>query len=198
MSAFERALLGDEFGGGTSKGMGATAADLYDTDTSDEGAGKSFTRQKKQYLKAPVSLPFPPTRKPVGIGGQNIVVPITSSSKMDEKRQDSKIMRGGNASPFVDPEDKDALRYEKNNLFLVQLPTRLPPLTLGEIISDEVANVEAAADELAAVATPALQTSTFDNSLSNAIPGRLGKIKVHKSGKTVLVLESPDGQPAVS
>lgn len=47
------------------------------------------------------------------------------------------------------------------------------------------------------VATQSLQTSGFDNSLSGAVPGRLGKIKVYESGKTVLVFEGPDGQPAV-
>lgn len=48
------------------------------------------------------------------------------------------------------------------------------------------------------VSTPSIDLHAFDNVLTTAEPGRLGKIRVHRSGKTVLVLEADDGQPMVS
>ena len=43
------------------------------------------------------------------------------------------------------------------------------------------------------MSTAPLNSQCFDNTLASAIPGRLGKLVVYKSGKTVLFLPGPDG-----
>ena len=125
-------------------------------------------------------------------------------------------------SPFVDIKDERAMKWEENGWFLVQLPTRLPKTVKDESPEPESADSDSAhlagataapdavtsnqptltsaAAELATtqVTLPPVQTDRFDNNLTTAVPGRLGKIIVYKSGKTVLVLEGPSGKPKVS
>ena len=126
-------------------------------------------------------------------------------------------------SPFVDPDDTEALREELESFFLVQLPTRLPNLVQQASVTssklkpkgehgdsdaaqqqqqpEESKIQDAASSSLptptAEVATAPVSTQCFDNTMGTAIPGRLGKLVVYKSGKTVLVLQGPDGSPEV-
>jgi hypothetical protein len=54
-------------------------------------------------------------------------------------------------------------------------------------------NNNAYVDPATQVSTRPLRTNAFDNSLTKAHSGRIGKFLVHASGKTVLVLEGQDG-----
>ena len=47
------------------------------------------------------------------------------------------------------------------------------------------------------VVTPSTITTNFDNTLSKAPAGRLGRVVVYKSGKTVLVMGGDGGSPEV-
>merc|ERR1711937_703424 len=112
------------------------------------------------------------------------------------------------ASPFVDLNNTQDILDEKNSWFLVQLPTRLPPLK--HIFPSEKKDLELAGGDkntmigatasspdtnmmtnLSEVAVPPV-TSNFDQGFG--IGGRIGKIVVYKSGKTVLLVDSPDAQ----
>lgn len=169
-----------------------TFDDVYDSDTSsdDDGSNKvEHLNIQKETYKPPLKLPMPST----------IRFPLNETQSQKRPLP---------TSPFVHPDDYEGIQFEKDNLFLVQLPTRLPPmLSTNELLSNE-GNIksEPGASEhhnqhqqlpIAAVATPSLLSHAFDNSLTSTIPGRIGKIKVYRSGKTVLVMEGPDKQPAV-
>lgn len=192
-SAFERALLGDQFPAGS-----CISDELYDSDSSDEAKKKLLKRETMDEYKTPLSLPFPSPRLPVGIGANESFTHDPKNNSLFAKEPEGELRNCPKyASPFVHPNDNDALRFEKNNFFLVQFPTRLPRLKIGQMVCDENENAETTVEDIANVATPALQTSAFDNALSTAVPGRLGKIVIHKSGKTVLILEGPEGKAAV-
>ena len=45
--------------------------------------------------------------------------------------------------------------------------------------------------------TPPITAKSHDNVLASAAPGRIGRILVYKSGKTVLKLEGPDGSSSI-
>ena len=124
------------------------------------------------------------------------------------------------ASPFVDVHRKQDLIWEQNNWFLVQLPTRLPKLKQNmtetqssqmgddedELMEEHEDGNDDRTDEIVGGAQSITLAETavkpvfdsFDNILSQTAPGRIGKMKVYKSGKTVLVLDSQDGQKEVS
>jgi hypothetical protein len=89
---------------------------------------------------------------------------------------------------------------------LVQLPTRLPALREASITPDAAVSSNVAwpaagfgDDPTAAVAVslPSARTDRFDDALRRSAPGRLGRLVVYKSGRAKLVLEGPDGTPAV-
>jgi len=104
--------------------------------------------------------------------------------------------------------------YDKDGEWiLLQLPTRLPPVRQrhGEATdtyqasptgpvspSSQQQQQQQQQTDAHQVNVSPLQTDRFDNTLANAIPGRLGKLIVYKSGKVVLVLERPGGSPPVS
>jgi RNA polymerase III RPC4 len=210
-NAFERALLGEQYaegsggvggGGGIGKIAGMFGADMYDTDTSDEeGGARKYNRNKLQQRKTdlikPISLTSAePPRRAVATMKQP---DVTKSFQQSSTNHDNQIR-----SPFVMSNDIEELKNEKQSFFLFQLPTSLPPITMMD--TTVVTNPDGTTshdsnnttDELAPVAIPSLQTSTFDNVLSKSISGKIGKIKIYKSGRTVLVFEGPDGQPVVS
>ena len=120
----------------------------------------------------------------------------------------------------MDAQNRQGYQWEQDGFFLVQLPTRLPPLessntkqtaepdddavTPFEITSESQTQQEAlgGATEgglplIAEVVTPPVIANSFDNSLANASPGRLGKIIVYKSGRTVFVMQGSDGTQEV-
>jgi hypothetical protein len=156
-----------------SSGPAIEASFYYDSD-SDESQQKDSTATMIQ----PIVLPDSALQKK---GAEPISDTQTSTSM------------------FADVMDKDQVHKEAEGWFLVQLPTRLPPLQKPVEQTGELAAVPSAPEvETTKVNVSPTQTDRFDNSLATAVPGRLGKIVVYSSGKTVLVLEGPDGGPSVS
>jgi RNA polymerase III RPC4 len=213
-SAFERALMGGEDNVFAGHNQGPDGY-LYDSDSSrDEDDAKSHWRSNKRretthQQQLPLTLPFPP------VGGVD-----DSRGALYPLQNDTSVQRQlkPQHSPFLVPDAKNknkaALEAERDSWFLVQWPTRLPPIQQQHaapkskddnmVVDDEAAAGDAAVgkgttthEETAMVATAPVQLNAFDNVLTNAVPGRVGKLKIYKSGKSVLVLEGPDGAPAV-
>ena len=187
---------------------------LYDSDSSDEDGGQHSIPPSSNIQ--PLELPFPAGGLPLGVGAKD-------RPKMYEIRDEMKSSSGDvpqvlhqhegepedDVSPFIgtDRSVYDRMQ-EEDSWFLVQLPTRLPPLRQiepevqivpsstvdgsGDSMADENA-AETSDPSIADVVTPPVVPNSFDNSLANAEPGRLGKILVYKSGKTVLVMDGPNG-----
>jgi RNA polymerase III RPC4 len=200
-TAFERALMGEE----DTVSMGGPANGLdghwYDSDSSKDdeeqrreskrNADTMSTNTPSMSVQMPLSLPFPPV------------------ASTDDRHADESIpqMRENPLlPPFDNSGNPNALQREKDSWFLVQLPTRLPPIQQQDALHptelksekvDDGGHFLAHHQEVAAVATAPMQVNAFDNALTNAVPGRIGTIKVYKSGKTVLVLEGASGTPSV-
>ena len=183
---------------------------MYDSDSSEEEARRS--RTAKQTSVAPLQLPFQAEALPVGVGAKERPVtyeipdpqadPAISDVAVGPlAKQDVTAM----ASPFVDANNKEGLSWEKDSWFMVQFPTRMPPLKpkRQEVLpgDDEeeakadnvVSNDSRPMQAISEVVTPPVAANSFDNTLLHTAPGRIGKIVVYKSGKTVLVMEGPDG-----
>eukprot|EP00980_Cylindrotheca_fusiformis_P031217 scaffold26002_cov215-Cylindrotheca_fusiformis.AAC.1 len=176
---------------------------MYDSDSSDEAEAMRRTMHNEM---PPLELPFASERLPVGIGeahrplSYDIPEEVTSKLPSIEVAQDDGET---GASPFVSQQDADNVTWEQDSWFLMQLPTRLPPLrqkTTTSVLSmdvddeqvDDVPSAAVPASSIADVVTKPVATSAFDNVLLNAPPGRIGKMVVYKSGKTFLVIESPN------
>jgi hypothetical protein len=151
-----------------------SVAETYDSDSSVEEQ-----RTTRYSVLRPTQLPFPIPPMPIGIGGPNTGRPALYDCQ-EEKKDESETKNP--ASPFCDTASVQALRKEQESWFLFQFPTRLPISSIvpeGAVVSS---------DPLAAttpvVSTPALLENAFDNSMKHG--GKLGTIKVYKSGKTVL------------
>jgi hypothetical protein len=90
---------------------------------------------------------------------------------------------------------------------LVQLPTRLPPLKQATVAENPSPDHVSSGDDprwyhqqaagAAAVSLPSVRRDRFDDALRGSVPGRLGKLVLYRSGKAALVLEDPEGEPAV-
>lgn len=180
---------------------GEPASFYYASDSSDEedlpsaaGASDRFRRQTKLQ---PLTLPFPGPVAPEGIGGNHGNDPMdmdTTTTTASNAPATVTLPRNTAPSPFCSVDNLIDLQAENDSWFLVQLPTRLPPLRKS---STQDADFEDAPQQqppptkFADVATPPVQAHAFDNVLSQVkAPGKVGKILVYKSGKTVLVLES--------
>eukprot|EP00531_Pseudo-nitzschia_arenysensis_P010633 CAMPEP_0116149508 /NCGR_PEP_ID=MMETSP0329-20121206/18998_1 /TAXON_ID=697910 /ORGANISM="Pseudo-nitzschia arenysensis, Strain B593" /LENGTH=415 /DNA_ID=CAMNT_0003645853 /DNA_START=42 /DNA_END=1289 /DNA_ORIENTATION=+ len=181
----------------TSTNLNISAGCMYDSDSSDEGSTRG---PKLSSLIAPLELPFSSKSS-----SKAIQPDVASSSHVEEEDEDPESEEL--ASPFVVTEDAEDLREEKNSWFLVQLPTRLPPMQKAfsapendngdtmETDTPDQSSTTAASNALAnisEVAVPPVTTSSFDHGLDKNAPGMIGKILVYKSGKTVLVLDGPD------
>lgn len=154
--------------------------------------------------KNPLTLPFPKSKFPPGVGA-----PIELSDKNAEKKaaeldvsaSPTTTTATSPVSPFVDLASTEDLEDATESLFLLQFPTRLPPLagaapviTEGATTRTAVAAADAVDTTIAEVATPPVRKECFDNSLATATPGRIGKFVVYQSGKTVLILHGQDGR----
>lgn len=211
----------------------------YDSDSSrEEGKEKPIQQMGESSLK-PLALPFPSPKVPLGIGGSGVppspypvssqgsnkeedapVPPVTSSAALHQTGSVAKPtvpIEAFSSSPFMDCEDQNALNFENKSWFLVQFPTRLPPIRQlhdekaannidgmdvdlvgsGNISVKKQTIAAAAYPETAEVATAPVKASSFDNKLASALPGRLGKMVVYKSGKTALVMNDPSGKGKV-
>jgi hypothetical protein len=196
----------DDGGGGHFVVDGA----LYDSDSSrEEERGRRRTDKTIQ----PLQLPFPMAPLPVGIGEKERMISYEVAEASRKVVDDCGIIAKETAiesstSPFVDDQRNEDLVWEQNNWFLVQLPTRLPALKQniadaapgdeGEANEETSGNEIIVADSVAEVATAPIVANSFDDILLRTAPGRIGKIKVYKSGKTVLVMDSPDESKQVS
>jgi len=135
---------------------------------------------------------------------------IVSSNNYSDNYDSHQYESTHSPSPFVGLDKTQDILDEKNSWFLVQLPTRLPPLkkdfsskehidskladgddntTIGATASSSDTNV---LSNLSDVVVPPVATSNFDQGYG--VGGRIGKIVVYKSGKTVLFVDSPDAK----
>jgi hypothetical protein len=190
-------------------GKGSTLEGIfYDSDSSEEEERNK--RRVRPTTVKPVELPFPVVSLPLGVGakGRPVMydIPQAKAESSDPSLENNREFPESGISPFVDSKQKDALEWEQDSWFLVQLPTRLPPLQQNvpegpapgsendkptpQEVTSGIANPMRIISE---VVTPPVVSTSFDNALVNAVPGRLGKLVVYKSGKTVLVMEGPDG-----
>jgi len=182
---------------GVSMNLNISAGCMYDSDSSDERS----TRAQTNSLIAPLELPFS-SKSPM------VHPDLTSSSHVDEHDCDDEEALP--VSPFVVTDKMEDIREEKNSWFLVQLPTRLPPMQKdfssaendnGDAMETEdqtttttttTPSVNNALSNISEVAVPPVTTCRFDHGLDKNAPGMIGKILVYKSGKTVLVMDGPD------
>jgi hypothetical protein len=202
--------------------LNLTAGCLYDSDSSDDRS----TRKPRNFtpMISPLELPFPEKPLPIGVGSLSrresydvptVGKPDSANSTMidfNDNTNDSK-----SASPFVALHKANDVAEENNSWFLVQLPTRLPPMQknftsseTGTVEDDEMGNAEDnenvadsapsssdvnnAMNNISEVIVPPVTTGSFDNGLDKIAAGRIGKMLVYKSGKTVLVMDGPDGK----
>ena len=249
-----------EEGSGSNKGNFVPADYMYDSDSSAEeekrkkaASSKQSSSSSSENYIAPSRLPFPVAPLPVGVGEterpftykdqtleQNYIQEDTKPATAFSLHGDPAAMQP--PSPFVDAlNNKQALQQELESFFLVQFPTRLPPLVpknatttksedanhmamvgqeqtmdtnnddndehMEQRLPEETTTTTTTApraanndqDEeptTAEASTAPVQTDAFDNALLHAKPGRLGKLIVYKSGKTVLVMQGPPGTSA--
>ncbi|GKY99423.1 hypothetical protein MPSEU_000897000 [Mayamaea pseudoterrestris] len=177
---------------------------MYDSDSSDDEA-----RQTQSTFLQPIQLPIPPADE--FVAGEVAKFPsklhpmeITLAWKDRTTEQNLPY----ETSPFASTSNIDAIRKETDGFFLCQLPTRLIPFQAtpydDQISAAAKADFAMATDqqpsEIATTTSssqfcnPAVQNVSFDNVLVKAEPGQLGRMVVHKSGRTVLELIAPSGQ----
>lgn len=199
-SNLERALLGKA---ASSQPFVGPNGYMYDSDSSDENNDMDDRDDiivRNVGVQRPLTLPFPSTEEhgshsKVALETNDVT---TASSAPRTKESKSQF-------PFLNT-DEDAY-------FLVQLPTRLPPILTkndstvpNSINNNMMSNNNNYNDPMAvhsdpdvrivepvAVATPAIQSNAFDNVLTNAKPGRIGTLKIYRSGRTALVIDPSPG-----
>jgi hypothetical protein len=138
---------------------------IYDSDSDEESS-----QMQVDSLPQPLTLPFPPSHI---VGADPDGAPLCSPFTSD---------RNDRESPW----------------FLVQLPTRLPPVVIppskdeSQALDHENATPMGDVEGLAVAVSPV--TRNFDNALASAPPGRLGRIRIHRSGKAELIFDSAEPQ----
>jgi hypothetical protein len=187
---------------------------MYESDSSQESVpSKRKTPQKD--IMAPLNLPLQAESLPVGIGEAERPFPyeipdsITSGGvkSMTEVIAQSVYSETG-VSPFVGVRRSEDLEWERDSWFLVQLPTRLPPLKaktedtpnamdIHDNKRDNVTSPDVQLSSISEVVTQPVSEISFDNVLKSAAAGRIGKIVVYKSGKTVLMMKGPNDEKEV-
>jgi hypothetical protein len=182
----------------------------YDSDSSSDDDGERNNRRRVISNIRPTTLPFRPHPAPAGVGGKDqseayTLNQIPKESQPGDSLDQMDLGETENySSPFVDGSLQKDLKWERDSWFLVQLPTRLPPLQQSskrrsnasvkppEIVSSNDDVTQAQLGDIDEVVTKPVSEDSFDNTLKTAAPGRIGKIKVYKSGKAVLVMEGSD------
>jgi hypothetical protein len=180
---------------------------MYDTDSSEEEESRR-KKNAKDFIMPPLELPLKDTyaqssetEKPKTRQAGDYPEPVTSEPKSSTTETDGATQ----PSPFARLAEGETLS-QKDDWFLVQLPTRLPPLrkkvdetvTAMQVDGEEeerkqVTTTEEPASAYSEVVTHPVAPGGFDNALLSAAPGRIGKMVVYKSGRTVLVMEGADG-----
>jgi hypothetical protein len=148
---------------------------------------------------------FAPTRDAHESIARPLTLPLFSSVGISDESLEYDTSAGGLSATFQNGPNSVQTSRSNQNLevsflpkanewCLVQLPTRLPIMlpNKNEADLDEVKVIETAP-----VATPPIQEEAFDNALLQArAPGRLGRLLVYESGKTVFVTDdSEEGTP---
>jgi len=195
------------------KGSFAFDAFMYDSDSSRE-EDRERSQQRKPLTIRPLELPFPSQPLPLGVGSSSRPIAyesVTSYSDANAKGVVGTIhqeLPEPIMSPFVDTSDTQTLAWEQDSWFLVQLPTRLPPLQPTTTTTNHPPTVPSSEDAMehtetnentrqtapfSDVVTPPVTSKSHDNVLTGTAPGRIGKIIVYKSGRTVLRMEGPEG-----
>lgn len=188
---------------------------MYDSDSSREEERAKGRTQEYSSID-PLELPFPSQPLPIGIGAAERPHAYESDTPSADRVSSEQAVGTINQhlpepslSPFVDSREADKLTWEMNSWFLVQFPTRLPPLqprapdgpTAAFSAEDPIddVNVEDPNQQptISEVVTPPVAAKTHDNVLTSVAAGRIGKIIVYKSGKTVLKMEGADGRSSI-
>ncbi len=176
-------------GGANHDAPSDTLANYYDSETDEDDEPVRDCRQESQL--------------------QPFLIDSARSDHIASNQAPHMSTSDGNAhsqkmSPLLVQSDSGATGRSLNNdnsFFLVQLPTRLPPI-ISATRPDEVpkaprSGLDTGDEDPVPVSTPAVEVGSFDNQLTDAQPGRMGKIRVYKSGRTVFVWESAPGQAVV-
>jgi RNA polymerase III RPC4 len=189
--------------------------------TSSSAFARSTYRRSDPVYMPPLTLPLPerpglagrPDRQAYYTNKAQIAPASPQSTLSSSLNQSSMTPTLPSVpSPFVNMHaHPDIWKHENQAWCLVQLPTRLPPLVhsktdqmqvdstqTGETSATAV-NVNAEAEDGVArlpdhaeVVVKPLDPTSFDHVLADAPPGRVGRLLVYKSGKTVLVWEGPE------
>lgn len=163
-------------------------------ETYDSDSSKEEDRSRNTVLR-PTQLPFPIPLMPMGIGGSSMGRPALYDCQ-EETVIDSQTLVP--SSPFCNVENNQARQREQDSWFLFQFPTRLP---ISQVVPEGIlsSGPDFIASSTPDVSTPALLETAFDNSMKQG--GKLGTIKVYRSGKTVfdmgngLVMDVTEGLP---
>lgn len=163
-------------------------------ETYDSDSSKEEDRSRNTVLR-PTQLPFPIPLMPMGIGGSSMKRPALYDCQEEAVTDSQKLTP---ASPFCNSKNNQARQGEQDSWFLFQFPTRLP---ISQVVPEGVLSSEPEfiASSTPVVSTPALLETAFDNSMKQG--GKLGTIKVYRSGKTVfdmgngLVMDVTEGLP---
>jgi hypothetical protein len=184
---FERTLLGKNNNSHMSSSNGPNGY-MYDSDSSDEG-NVAFANGTSIYknvgTQRPITLPFPSENEDKTRSYTNAALDIPANAEETIKNP------------------SNILNMDESKWLLVQLPTRLPPVVSNDTnasngnsaISESNSmhnDPEVRIVEPSAVATSPIQRNAFDNVLQDSKPGRIGRLKVYRSGKMTLELDSPD------
>jgi len=203
MSLLEREMMGGDSSGGGGGG-GATMGRIYkegyfsDSDSSrDDDDDKNNNNKPKQAPRhhtqeiEPLEPSFAPKQQhPLPRANKNQASSIFISTKNDDGDTDT------------DSKQKP--------VYLIQFPTRLPPLKEQAAPKDD--GTTAMADDTnnadvqlvqteqtnntstasAKASTPPCDANAFDHVLHKAVAGKVGKLQIFKSGKMRLVLEQND------
>ena len=182
----------------------------YDSDSSSDDERNNGGSRRTLSELSPTVLPFKAQSAPIGVGGtdQPTMYPTFEAQKESHPNEvlDQMDLRDTEsyASPFVDGSSEKDLDWEKDSWFLFQLPTRLPALQQSskrrsnstvkpqEVVSSNDDITVTNSSGIAEVVTNPVAEDSFDNTLKTTAPGRIGKVVVYKSGKTVLVMEGSD------
>mmetsp|Transcript_33050 Transcript_33050/g.79886 ORF Transcript_33050/g.79886 Transcript_33050/m.79886 type:complete len:407 (-) Transcript_33050:32-1252(-) len=187
---------------GAAQGNVSLEGFMYDTDSSEEEESRRKNRANG-FIMSPLELPLKDaytqsseSEEPKTRQAGNYPEPVTS---------DPITMTGGATRPSPFAHLAEGESSQRDDWFLVQLPTRLPPLQkkVDEKVAamdvdedqerEQVKPKEEATSAYSEVVTHPVAPGGFDNALLSSAPGRIGKMVVYKSGKTVLVMEGPDG-----
>lgn len=175
----------------------------YDSDTSEENG--EFT-QEKRIVNGETSL-LPPLQLPFEdkiLTSSDVVRSSSDALGLGPSHENDEVKA---KSPFALKDITDV----DNSWFLIQLPTSLPPFEKQEVPERDNSNSVEVPDDMPSgqsqpsssnnplrivsdVVTPPVLADKFDNILATAAPGRIGKLLVYKSGRTVLVMTSQDGE----